>query len=161
MLSGRFTRRGSPAITGELRIPNLGVAGEVVFLIDTGASDVVLMPRDVKNLGIPIDELGKPVEIEGTTGTGKAFRKTGFIVFRSKTHEYIFITDLLIIEPTEEDDKKSEVDKEGRHRLPRPSLLGRDVVNRWCFLYDHRAGTLDIDPASWYRLESITPRLAD
>ena len=85
MLSGRFTPRGSPAITGELKIPNLNIAGEVVFLEDTGASNVVLMPRTAKALGISMSELGEPEEIEGTTGTGKAYRRLGFIVFRSKS----------------------------------------------------------------------------
>jgi len=146
MLSGRFTRLGSPAINGELKIPNLGVAGEVPFLIDTGASNTTLMPRDAKNLVIPIDKLEVAREIEGTTGTGKAFEIMGFIAFRSKTHEYTFRTDLLIIEPTEVN---------LRTPTPRPSLLGRDVVNRWCFLYDAQAGTIDIDPTSWYRREPI------
>ncbi|HUB16015.1 MAG TPA: hypothetical protein VMB34_28980, partial [Acetobacteraceae bacterium] len=62
----------------------------------------------------------------------------------TKTHEYTFKADLLIIEPTDENIK-----------APRPPLLGRDVINRWCFLYDQRAGILDIDPTSWCRLEPI------
>jgi predicted aspartyl protease len=143
MLSGRFTRFGSPAITGELQIPNLSVAGEVTFLIDTGASNVVLMPRDVEKLGVPIDKLEEKKDIEGTTGTAKAFVRTAFIVFRSETYAYTYTVQLVIIEPT--------IENSGRG----PSLLGREIVNKWCFLYDARAGTLDIDPTSWHRREAL------
>ena len=52
MIAGYFSGRGTPYVEARLYLPCLDIVGRVHFLVDTGATDTLLHPRDVSNLGL-------------------------------------------------------------------------------------------------------------
>ena len=135
MIRGRFDRAGRPIVSCTVRLTQLGFAGYVDFLVDTGASVTALHPRDGLRLGIPFDELaGDSVNIGGTTGDYPYFPQPAELTFADSGHSHVTPIALRIAKPTED----------SSHRIMRiPSLLGHDVLNSWRMDYDPRNNTLD------------------
>lgn len=138
MLLGRFDLNGEPFVSAVLRLPRLGVQGPVSFLLDTGASGTVLMPPDTARLNIQFAQLGNQVTNQGVGGPGQAYSEPAFITMGDDTYEYTFQINLSIAQRT-------------TYNITYPSLLGRDVANRWRYLYDPQKGEIRIKPVSWYR----------
>lgn len=135
MIRGYFDRSGRPIVSCTVRLPQLGFAGNVDFLVDTGASVTCLHPRDGLRLGLPFDELaGDPVNIGGTTGEYPYFPQPAELNFADSGRVHGMPVELRIAKPAED----------SSHRIVRiPSLLGRDVLNRWRMDYDPRNNNLD------------------
>lgn len=131
MLKGRFggtTTR--PYIEGRVILPRLGVRGDVSFLLDTGADLSVLMPLDGRRLGIDYRRLQGRVESVGIGGTSHDYREPGLLIFAESAKTLrAYELDLVVAASS------SEI-------LDLPSLLGRDVLNRWRITMDYRAGEL-------------------
>ena len=122
----------APYFKAQVILPNLGVAGEVNFLIDTGADVTFLHPEDVDNLGIDYRQLN-PAAREATVGLGGRsdyYRETATLIFQDSAGGELGCELDIFINP---------------HPAPvlldAPSLLGRDFLNR-CDLRLNRSQTL-------------------
>ena len=111
------------------------VVGEVTFLVDTGAASSVLMAGDVIDLGIDWNALPiNPHTYIGAGGIARSRVVSAFMIFEEigvGTYVY-WIPELSVFEPDEE-----------FQRAQVPSLLGRDILNRWEMLYNPNEDRLE------------------
>ena len=137
MITGRFgDTSGRPFIEGRLILPRLNIQGDISFLMDTGADTSMVMPGDAKRLGLPFDMLQGDRECGGIGGTIHHFVERGIIVF-TDPQVMLYAYDLEVsIMPDDPD--MEEV----------PSLLGRDVIDRWRIIYDPQGTGLKAKPHS-------------
>lgn len=131
MIVGYFEFDGRPYVRGRLSLPRLAVAGEVDFLVDTGASSTTLHPRDGVRLRCPFDALVLPIEFQGVGGLHTYYRETAVVVFDDGVAERNFRVEISIAKP---DALASGLD----------SLLGRDVLNRVRLEYDFPQDRLEL-----------------
>ena len=131
MLRGRFgDTSGRPYLEGRLILPRLNVQGDISFIVDTGADNTVLMPLDAIRLGVDYSKLsgGKPTV--GVGGYAQMFQESGAVIFlegSNKLHMYFIEVSIASYTP-----EIAEI----------PSLLGRDVLDRWRIHYNPASGTL-------------------
>ena len=127
MLVGRFGKTsGRPYLEGRLLIPRLRVNVGISFCVDTGADSTTLMPGDGNYIGLDYSTLNLSDQSMGISGTIDSCKENAIVVFSERglvIHGYDI--DLTIIKP----DRKMP----GLNRLP--SLLGRDILNRWTMRY--------------------------
>ena len=90
------------------------------FALDTGATYTMLMPGDALTMGIDYRLLGDEVDLATAGGRTSAFQEPAELVFedRATSRAYSYLV-LLTIAP---------LSTEISHL---PSLLGRDIINRW------------------------------
>ena len=117
MIRGSFDR-GRPQVECRLVIPRLNVNHRLMLLVDTGASATCLHPADAIRAGIPFERLGNRIGYLGIGGSSAYFREPANLLFEDDSQLRIYRLDLLIAAPTE-------------NNRELPSLLGRDVLNRW------------------------------
>ena len=132
MLHGRFGESsGRPYVAARVVIPRLGLAGNVSFLFDTGADSTVLMPADAATLGVDYALLANPSESFGIGGTAATYIEAARLAFADSGGErvYGYGVSLRIHHPTDD-------------AMRVPSLLGRDVIDRWRVTYDKSVPTL-------------------
>lgn len=118
--------RRRPFVTATLTIPALTLAGEVHFLVDTGADSTLLAPRDATVLGIDPSRLapGPPgVGVGGRTPTTSA---DAFITLDGLT----LVTTIRLLVPTST--------RQHQALASIPSLLGRDVLRRFALFVEER-----------------------
>ena len=130
MIAGYFSERGTPYVVARLYLPRLDIVGRVNFLVDTGATDTLLHPREGSNLGIPSAELSNPVERRGIGGTRTYYGESAVILLLDEDTWRRFDVELHISPP-----------QSGSANLP--SLLDRDVLNQMRMEYDYPAGRLE------------------
>ncbi len=138
MLQGRFGKTsGRPYIAARVLIPRLGLAGNVSFVFDTGADSSVLMPSDATNLGVDFSLLENPSESLGIGGFAASFLEPARLVFADSNGSWLYgyEVELEILRSTEYADYV-------------PSLLGRDIIDRWRVTYDKPGGKLTAQVAS-------------
>jgi len=125
MLRGRFgDTTGRPYFEGRLGFPRLGVFGDISFLMDTGADCSVLMPMDAKRLGVDYGKLTATAEACGVGGISKHFIEQAVVAFTDPgicLHIYNVV--FRIASPSPDIDAT-------------PSLLMRDIIDRWAVSYD-------------------------
>ncbi len=131
-LSGYF--RAGPLeaayITAVLAIPTLGIRQNVEFLIDTGATKTTILDRDAVALAIPyyrLSRLKQPLlGLGGLVDTYVA--EQGEIYFKSESgsEHKEQLSELFVV-------KHKKVD-ENIMRIP--SVLGRDILNKYRLIYD-------------------------
>lgn len=122
----------APYLKAQVTLPNLGVAGEVDFLIDTGADVTFLHPEDVDNLGIDQGQL-TPGALERAAGIGGGsdyYRETATLIFQDSAGGELSCELDVFINP-----------QPAPALLDAPSLLGRDFLNR-CDVRLNRSQTL-------------------
>ena len=129
MIRGSFDRE-RPQVECRLVIPRLHVNHRLMLLVDTGASATCLHPADAIRAGIPFDLLENRIDYLGIGGTSAYFRETANLLFEDESYLRIYRLDLLIAAPT---DNNREL----------PSLIGRDVLNRWRMDYHPTGGKLE------------------
>jgi hypothetical protein len=125
VLRGRFgDTTGAPYIEGRLIIPRLKVDGYVSFLVDTGADNTVLLQTDGTRLGLDYSKLKNASQAVGVGGVATIYEETAFLVFSEpKTRIYFYNLNIQVLEPNPANDTT-------------PSLLGRDIINRWRMSYN-------------------------
>ncbi len=124
MLRGRFGgTSGRPYLEARLILPRLSMRGNVSFLVDTGADASVLMPDDAHRLGVDHSRLTGRQEYAGIGGATQSFVEPALIVFSEPGRNlYVYSLDLAIMPATAE--------AQGL-----PTLLGRDILDRWRMVY--------------------------
>ena len=102
-----------------------------MLLVDTGASASCLHPADAIRAGIPFDELGNRVGYLGIRGSSAHFRESANLLIE----DGLLLADLSARSTDSRSQRPSNRDL--------PSLLGRDVLNRWRMDYDPADGRLE------------------
>lgn len=113
-------------------MPRLNLSGNVSFLLDTGADASILMPADARRLGVPFGQLQGDRECGGLGGTVHCFVERALLVF-SDPGIALYAYDLHI-DVMHDDPQMEDV----------PSILGRDVIDRWRITYDPQRARLRV-----------------
>lgn len=129
MIRGSFDR-GRPLVECRLVIPRLRVNHRLMLLIDTGSIATCLHPADAIRAGIPFEQLGNEIGYAGVGGSATYFREVANLLFEDDSRLRIYQLNLLIAIPAE-------------YNRELPSLLGRDVLNRWYVGYDPTNDSLE------------------
>ena len=135
MVRGTFGANGRPYVWAQVLLPGLD-PGNVLFLFDTGADHTVLMPKDAAVLGVDYALLPSPEETLGVGGLAETSPEDARIVFADSDvgAVYVYEMPVRILLPSGD---PSEM------RLP--SLLGRDIINRWRVVYDQSVPELSVE----------------
>lgn len=141
----RGTRgREVPVVRARILVPEQEVEGDITFLLDTGADVSLIMPKDAHRLGISHEAL-EPTGglVRGVGGSSRLYRAEASLMFLDRDNSYVYQTELAIVEPSE-------------HAEALPSLLGRDILNRWLLRYEAPRNVLEaeVDTA-----DLVIPRL--
>lgn len=138
-IPGEWGRRDAPFVEATLLCPALGLKKSLRFLIDTGASRTNLLDTDAEALGLDYAKLKKlkdgAVGIGGTVDT--YILPDVRLVFESSQGlqeerlEQAFVLRHVFR------GKKTREQKERIRALP--SLLGRDIINRFRLITDRQA----------------------
>lgn len=125
-------------ITAVLAIPSLKITQKVEFLIDTGATKTTILDKDAISAGIPYNRLIRHrhplLGLGGLVATYIA--KNAEIYFRvdDDSEHKEFLSELLVV-------KHAKVD----HNIMRiPSVLGRDILNKYRLTYDKQGDLVTI-----------------
>jgi hypothetical protein len=124
----------APSIYAQIESGVLQTRGTVAFLVDTGASVTTIMDRDRDRLGIDWTRLDKTKRpLSGIGGTVDTRTMDGILLFKSDTGGTV--QERLQIHVAKHD--TARMDRHGRERvLQLPSLLGRDIIERYRLIYD-------------------------
>ena len=137
MIVGRFgdtSRR--PYINGYVVIPSLGARSNVSFIVDTGADRCVLMPMDGALFGIDYSRLTNTSLSLGIGGLSKDYVEPAVIAFVEDNKTlHAFSIDLILSSPSPD-------------IMTVPSLLGRNILDRWRITYWPAGATLVADVIS-------------
>jgi hypothetical protein len=137
MLRGRYGNTSTaPYIEGYVNIPRLNIAGPISFLIDSGSDVTVLMPIDSIRLEIDFVSLINRTESEGIGGLAVGYEETAIITFSDRHHIYSYAVDV-------------EISAHTNHNAQFPSLLGRDIINRWRCTLDFERNKVRAEPRTW------------
>jgi hypothetical protein len=132
MLTGRFgNTSGRPYIEGRLSLPNLNLSANVSFVIDTGSDCTVLMPLDAMRINLDYSRLTKEVDSVGIGGICRDFAEPALVAFTDGIAVYIYEIELRIATASAD-------------IMAIPSLLGRDVINRWHISYSFPNNKIEI-----------------
>ena len=132
MIAGGFDTSGYPAGEGRLVIPRLGVSYRVAFLVDTGADGTCLHPRDGIQAGVPFDRLRDGITVGGIGGQSTYYEEPATLLFADDTERQSYGYNM-VVDITKPEDVSDEI----------PSLLGRDIIDRWRMVYDRTEGILE------------------
>ena len=126
MLVGRFgDTSGSPYLESRIAFPRVAKVGHVSFLIDTGADRTIIMPVDGTLLQLDYGQLAGNVPTVGLGGACFTFEERAIIVFMEPNKRaYVYNLKVLIAVPNVEN-------------TDFPSLLGRDILQRWRSVIDN------------------------
>ena len=132
MIAGEFDPQGHPTVWGRLDIPQWNVSHLMPFLLDTGADVTTIHPRDAGRAGIPFERLRTGITVGGIGGQSTYYREPATLVFADDTErrDYRYRITVDIAKP---EDVSGEI----------PSLLGRDIIDRWRMVYDRTDDVLE------------------
>ena len=137
MLEGRFgDTSGRPYVEGRVYFPRFDLDGDVSCLVDTGADASLLNPGDVVRIGVSIDLLEGNAESVGLGGAIQCFVEPVWVIFTSSDGTIHIYRSHMEIAPVQPD------------TLDLPSLLGRDILDRWRMVYDPEMGLLEFEVRS-------------
>ncbi len=123
MILGEFDDQGRPFVEGRLALPSLRVDRSILFLLDTGADITCLHARDSSRAQIPFNALRNTTYTRGIGGASRYFCETAVISFSDGPQTRYYVVELHIAEPSEANENL-------------PSLLGRNIINKWYIQYD-------------------------
>ena len=136
MIVGWFGFDGSPFVSVRVTIPRLGAQREVDFLVDTGSDITCVNHRDAVNMGL-FPEVLRADDMSSATGIGGStmyFREDAHIAFLDtvggQIHEHA-----LSLRIADLSDAPMAI----------PSLLGRDILNRYNMVYAPAERGLTLD----------------
>lgn len=125
MLRGRFgDTSGRPYIEGRLILPNLNIRGDISFLVDTGSDETRLHPIDGVRLNIDYGQLSGDAESIGTSGLSHDFIEPAVVIF-SEPKRFLYVYNITL--------RIAPYDVE---IIDLPSLLGRNILDRWRMTYN-------------------------
>jgi hypothetical protein len=136
MIRGRFEGlRHRPLVTAHLALPSQQIAGEVSFLVDTGADSIVLAPTDALFLGIDPTTLAPGAPTTGVGGRTPTVQADALLTLHNRAFQVL----LRILAPASR--------KQQQALRTIPSLLGRDLLAPFAlFLEERTHRVLLLDP---------------
>ena len=137
MIYGRFDDvSGRPYLEARVTIPSLECDSYVQFVFDTGADSTTLMPQDGTRLQINYDRLSFDGTASGVGGIVNRSVVDASILFYSDQALYGYRINLVICEPHDD-------------LMALPSLLGRNVIDRWRVIYDRPNSILSAEDVNY------------
>ena len=130
MIISYIAPKSAPYVSGRIVIPRFRISRVVDFLLDTGADSTCLHPYDAQEIGVPFDLLRDEAYSGGVGGSALYYRERARLSFRDGSITSAYDIQLLIARPT-------------TSNRTFPSLLGRDIINRWSVLYEPINGRLE------------------
>jgi hypothetical protein len=117
-------------------LPRLNLRADLSFLVDTGADGVFIMPGDALRMGIDYGslELAPGVSV-GVGGETRDFLEPAVLAFTDGDQVYVY-------------DMAVTIGHVDANLLAVPSLLGREVLDRWHLVYRPARGILQATPDS-------------
>jgi len=117
--------------------------GMVWLLADTGASRTTLLDRDVGLLGLPSEALAPaPLPTVGIGGSVRSFvLRDVEITFASDKGDFVVQQELWVVQH----DLARLPPEEVARILRLPSVLGRDLINRFRLICDYRVGEVRLE----------------
>jgi len=136
-LSSRF-EPPAPLIEALINLPTIGER-HIVLLIDTGASATTLLDSDASRFGITIDYARKnlkpaPRRVVGIGGTAETYIIEG-VELTLTPENGLGISETLNLYVVLHDPRTLS-DEERELILRLPSILGRDLINRYCLHFN-------------------------
>ena len=141
MIVRGFFRRGAPYFSANVLFLHLHCY--VWFLADTGASRTVLSALDANILGVRPEYL-KPTEEQMVAlgGSFSSFRLSNVrLAFDADEGRMLVDTDIFLARYDWEHLLQDEADR----ILRLPSVMGQDILSRFRFTCDHRAGIVQLE----------------
>jgi hypothetical protein len=140
IIRGRFIG-DAPYFAVHLRAAHL--QGMVWFLADTGASRTTLLDRDVRLLGIPAEALEPALlPIVGIGGSVRSFLiRHVESTLTSDEGDVVLRQDLWVVQH----DLGQLPPEEVSRILRLPSIMGRDLINRFHFTCDYQTGGVRLE----------------
>lgn len=137
-----FFKNDAGYINAHLISPYLGIDETVEFLVDTGASRTTLLDKDAIYLGLDYNSLKKHSQnLSGIGGTVETFIIEDSILILDK--EQINLPIFIVRHPLE------RLNKEDKIKILRiPSLLGRDVINKFKLIFDKEENKVILENGS-------------
>lgn len=139
MIRGRFvgvSGRLRPFVLAHVSIASQNIAGDVNFLVDTGADSTLLAPVDATRLAINTFRLLPGLASTGVGGATQTVQAAAVITLG----QHRFPVDLRVLAP------QTPAQQRALSRIP--SLLGRDIIARFALVLEDRTSrVLLLDPA--------------
>ena len=130
MILGSFDQFGRPYVQGRLSFPGLNLDGYIDFLVDTGADNTTIHPRDAIMMGVNHAGLTRSARPSiGVGGTTTTYEEPAVIIFDDGQFLQIYISDVSVAAPRQ-------------HNMQFPSLLGQDIMKNWRIVHDKPRGRL-------------------
>ena len=125
MLKGRFgNTSGRPYLEALVLLPDLNIKSGISFLVDTGADRTRVMPGDAKRMGIDYGKLSPTAAVVGVGGLCRSYNTPAHVLFSEQDRRlFVYRIKIQIAE------QKPEI-------MDAPSLLGRDILDRWRMSYN-------------------------
>ena len=114
---------------GHVLLPRLGKRGNVSFIFDTGADTSLLMPLDGQRMGVDYEAFEEEGVSFGIGGVSANYIESAYLVFVGDEALYGYEIKLRVCKPSDD-------------LMTVPSLLGRDIIDRWRVTYDKPAQEL-------------------
>ena len=108
---------------GHVLLPRLGKKGNVSFIFDTGADTSLLMPLDGQRMGIDYGRFQNEETSLGIGGTSENYVESAYLAFVGDKALYGYEIELRVCKPSQD-------------LMTIPSLLGRDIIDRWRVTHD-------------------------
>ena len=120
-----FFELGTPYIAALIKCPDLDLAAPLRFLIDTGASRTVISDKDAVKLNLDYKKLEKLEDgLIGIGGEVETYTMNQVrLSFKSNGEVHEEELEVLVLRHQRIDEKVRKI----------PSLLGRDVLNKYAF----------------------------
>lgn len=135
MLEGEFVRSdGSPFIRGDIWVPRFDLRRTIHFCLDTGTTYTTLMLRDAFAIGIDYALLEDVIDVATVGGATSTFLEPVEISFTDADARTAYSYRVMLA-----------ITPQSIETVAVPSLLGRDVINRWRIDYHPTAGQLLCD----------------
>jgi hypothetical protein len=145
MLLGRFgNTSGRPFLEGRLIIPRLSLTSDLSFILDTGADITYLMPGDAAVMSIDYRQLIVRAPALGVGGPALDYIEPAVAIFEDRRALYVYDIQLRIAAPRAE-------------LMSVPSLLGRNILDRWNIAYRPTSGLLRCQVVSADVIRPIAP----
>ena len=148
MIQGEFDNYNRPIVEADLQLSASGARISLRPLIDTGAVDTIIMPRDADRLGLHLGNMPPTRAIRGLGGQlrGYEFNNASMFFHDLAGTPILFYIDVLVV-------TRNLLAPTQLEALQYPSILGKGIVTRWkltlCFLTRGNAvKEVTIDPIS-------------
>lgn len=134
-----FFRNDTGYMNAHLISEEVGIDATIEFLVDTGASRTTLLDKDAIYLGMDYNKLSKAEQdMSGIGGSVEAYVIEDSILLFGENS--IKIPVFVLRHPLE------RMDKEERIKILRfPSILGRDVINRFRLVFDKEMDEISLE----------------